>query len=58
VEKVITWEGDASASVLSGNPLNKNIKDAVKAAGWNPEDHVGLLVPLALKVYNPELKRT
>jgi len=57
VEKVITWEGSASTSVISGNPLNKTIKEAVKAAGWNPEEHVGLLVPLALKVFNPELKR-
>lgn len=39
------------------NPLTKPVKESIKSVGWNPENHVGLLVPLAIKVYNPELKR-
>jgi hypothetical protein len=39
------------------NPLTKPVKESIKAVGWNPENHVGLLVPLAIKMYNPELKR-
>lgn len=63
--KILTYEGKGSSSssstieeeVMRGNPLTMSIKESIKAVGWNPENHVGLFVPLALKVYDPELKR-
>lgn len=58
--KIIVYEGKNSGieeEVMRGNPLTKSIKESIKSVGWNPENHVGLFVPLALKVYNPELKR-
>lgn len=61
--RVVTWDGrDAKSDtvhddVLHANPLTKTIKQSVKAAGWNAEEHVGLLVPLALKLYNPNIRR-
>lgn len=62
---VVTWERPTGLSqknslhedILRANPLTKTIKTSIKAAGWNAEDHVGLLVPLALKLYNPDIRR-
>jgi hypothetical protein len=60
---VVTWEErnakreTVHEDVLRANPLNKTIKESIKAAGWNAEEHVGLLVPLAIKLYNPDIRR-
>lgn len=58
IASIIACEGakEVNHSDFS-NPLTKPIKESIKAIGWNPENHVGILVPLALKVFNPELKR-
>lgn len=57
---IITWEEQNKyehEDVQRANPLTKSIKGAIKAAGWNAEEHIGLLVPLALKLYNPDMRR-
>lgn len=54
--KFITSEGKSTGVETTGNPLTKPIKNSIKSVGWNPEDHVGILVPLAVKIFNPELK--
>lgn len=61
IPSIVVCEGNSSKVVkeeaMQGNPLTKSIKESIKAVGWDSENHVGLLVPLVLKLYNPELKR-
>lgn len=57
----ITWERKATTpthpDLTKGafKPVNKVFKSFMKQAGWNAEDHVGVLVPLAVKIYDPEV---
>lgn len=56
--EIVVFEGKGKLDQNDfSNPLTKPVKESIKAAGWNPENHVGLLVPLAIKLYNPELRR-
>jgi hypothetical protein len=37
-------------------PLGQEMKATLRQAGWHPEDHIGVLVCLAAKIYSPALK--
>lgn len=40
------------------NPVAGDFKEAMKSAGgWNAENHTSVMVPLFVKLWNPELKR-
>lgn len=39
------------------HPVGNKIKNVMKCAGWNPEHHIGVMVPLVTKLWNPEKKR-
>jgi len=38
--------------------MNKHVKQNIKAsAGWNPEDHIGIMVPVVTRVFDPNSRR-
>ena len=40
------------------HPVNARFKKTMKSAGgWNPEHHVESMIPIVLKLWNPQLKR-
>lgn len=45
------------APAISGNTtqsLGRTVKEEMKQGGWNPEHHIGIMVPLVAKVYNED----
>ncbi len=60
----IVWDGSSKSKAEHADlhidafkPVGAEFKEAMKGMGWSPEDHVGKLVRVAVKIYNPELKR-
>lgn len=59
----VTWDGaskDAANVDLhpeAFRPVGAQFKDAMKEMGWNAEDHVLRMVPIACKIYNENLVR-
>lgn len=58
----IVWDNKTRAEhadlhVDAFKPVGADFKEAMKGMGWNPESHVSKLVRVAVKIYNPELKR-
>jgi len=59
----VTWEGqetyehhtDLHPSAF--NPVDSKFRASMKGAGWNAEHHTGVMVPLLVKLWNPQLKR-
>lgn len=60
--KGVTWEttgprgSHADLHQEAFRPLGKEFKMAMRDMGWNPENHVERLVPIAIKITNPELE--
>lgn len=52
--KGIVWEGpskiNADLHPAAYRPVNAAFKSSMKQLGWNPEDHEGRLVPVAVKI--------
>jgi hypothetical protein len=57
----VVWDGKnarhVDLHVDAFKPVGPEFKGAMQNMGWNPVEHVQKLVPVALKLYNPALKR-
>jgi hypothetical protein len=59
----ITWEKKADAAKHvdlhpeAFKPVGADFKESMKRAGWNPENHTRVLVRVAAKIHNPQLRR-
>lgn len=52
--KGVIWESkrDNNHPDLHANAFNKLVPSTYKQSGWNPENHIGLMVPIAIKIFN------
>jgi hypothetical protein len=55
----IVWEGKAAADAAhpelhedAHKPVDKTFKELMRSAGWNPEDHIQKMIPVAAKLWN------
>ena len=60
----VSWEGKSKSNGLhpdlapgAFNGITRRFKSVMKTAGWDAETSIGIMVPLAVKIYNPALKR-
>jgi hypothetical protein len=54
----LVWEGKSAPRVAGAAVAQElEIKTAMKSGGWNPEEHVGVLVQVTTKVYNDQIRR-
>lgn len=58
----ITWDNKKSNEhvdlhVDAFKPVGAEFKDSMKRAGWDPEQHVKVLVRVAAKIHNPQIRR-
>jgi len=56
-----TWEQKTQTPVHEDlapgafNTLTPALKESMKQVGWNAENHIGVMIPLAIKIFNPEI---
>lgn len=57
----VAWEGKQTVHVDlhadAFKPIGADFKSGMKSFGWHAEDHIQKLVPVCLKIHNPNLTR-